>query len=1018
MASKSSSAAEAAYNGAWQTVLNTKLPGWDVAPEDEATQKKVGRRPDVLVRSPEGCVVWVECKFAGGKPRADAVQSQASSVFADVDGKGLDVHHSLAVLYPESRQARSTVAGFLESSVLQFALYTPSEDGTSERFPASGWLSGDMHKIAELLRHQAGSFAKTPRLEQSFVQAVEDGAAMLGCGFPKVAELVGQENCEQTDQMVSAICLNAFIFQHVVAQHHPNKVSSPTQMKADGETSAEDVLCMWKKILVINYYPIFGIARSCVNEMSSNTSKASGFCKKLIKASNTIASKNPIAAQTLAGDMFGHLINDRKFLASFYTLPPSAALLAELCVNRVNVDWSDKDSVTGLRAADFACGTGALLTAAYRQLRQKMRRGGLNPRDLHQTMLEDVFVGADIMPAAVHITAAALSAAHPDKDYTKTETHTMRYGDYNKELGYNPKIKNKKGAIETNPKGVRVGSLELLVEDTVKTLLGGGDTSVTAKGENPDTEVTAPEESFDIVVMNPPYTKPTNHAIESRQDKSHPNFAAFGSDADLQKAMSKRTDNLFRQFQTKTGTSVRDGYAGMGTDFFDLAHAKVKPGGTSGFVLSAAMPTGKSWSKLRDLLAREYEDVLVVSLSSDKAGRSSFSASTAMNEILLIATKREKQPAEIGGSDTTGGTEPSDETDWAEQPWTWATLDALPATILESQTIAETIAETDLEEGKTKPMKIGETEYGHITKCSRHRTPAMIRSREVVETLLNLTNPAGAFLDVKRAGNEISLPLCKLGELGKCGPVHRTIWGGKQNPDGGGYSLYDYKGGKVHFPVLWNHDNTEETKLVVPIDKYGIRVSNTKAAKTKAAEVWETATRLHFNLDFRFTSQPLAACLTNEKALGGRAWPSFTLQPGGKPRDFEHMNWVYPVLLWANSTLGLMTFFIQGTRNQKGRSNLTISRLPKLLVLDPRQLTDQQLRLAKDIYHRFENKTFKPANMADQDPVRQKLDEALLSELVGHDQSVMEELETARNQWCNEPHLRSGNRHTANSEES
>jgi len=888
MASKSSSAAEAAYNGAWQTVLNTKLPGWDVAPEDEATQKKVGRRPDVLVRSPEGCVVWVECKFAGGKPRADAVQSQASSVFADVDGKGLDVHHSLAVLYPESRQARSTVAGFLESSVLQFALYTPSEDGTSERFPASGWLSGDMHKIAELLRHQAGSFAKTPRLEQSFVQAVEDGAAMLGCGFPKVAELVGQENCEQTDQMVSAICLNAFIFQHVVAQHHPNKVSSPTQMKADGETSAEDVLCMWKKILVINYYPIFGIARSCVNEMSSNTSKASGFCKKLIKASNTIASKNPIAAQTLAGDMFGHLINDRKFLASFYTLPPSAALLAELCVNRVNVDWSDKDSVTGLRAADFACGTGALLTAAYRQLRQKMRRGGLNPRDLHQTMLEDVFVGADIMPAAVHITAAALSAAHPDKDYTKTETHTMRYGDYNKELGYNPKIKNKKGAIETNPKGVRVGSLELLVEDTVKTLLGGGDTSVTAKGENPDTEVTAPEESFDIVVMNPPYTKPTNHAIESRQDKSHPNFAAFGSDADLQKAMSKRTDNLFRQFQTKTGTSVRDGYAGMGTDFFDLAHAKVKPGGTSGFVLSAAMPTGKSWSKLRDLLAREYEDVLVVSLSSDKAGRSSFSASTAMNEILLIATKREKQPAEIGGSDTTGGTEPSDETDWAEQPWTWATLDALPATILESQTIAETIAETDLEEGKTKPMKIGETEYGHITKCSRHRTPAMIRSREVVETLLNWTKPAGAILDVKRAGNEISLPLCKLGELGKCGPVHRTIWGGKQNPDGGGYSLYDYKGGKVHFPVLWNHDNTEETKLVVPIDKYGIRVSNTKAAKTKAAEVWETATRLHFNLDFRFTSQPLAACLTNEKALGGRAWPSFQLQPGGKPRDFEH----------------------------------------------------------------------------------------------------------------------------------
>jgi len=130
------------------------------------------------------------------------------------------------------------------------------------------------------------------------------------------------------------------------------------------------------------------------------------------------------------------------------------------------------------------------------------------------------------------------------------------------------------------------------------------------------------------------------------------------------------------------------------------------------------------------------------------------------------------------------------------------------------------------------------------------------------------------------------------------------------------------------------------------------------------------------------------------------------------------MEWVYPVLLWSNSTLGLMSFYIQGTRNQKGRSRLTISRLPELLVLDPRQLTDRQLRLAEKIFNRFKNKEFQPANMADRDSIRQELDEALLSELLGHDKTVMKELETARSQWCNEPHLRSGNKRTANSEES
>jgi len=78
-----------------------------------------------------------------------------------------------------------------------------------------------------------------------------------------------------------------------------------------------------------------------------------------------------------------------------------------------------------------------------------------------------------------------------------------------------------------------------------------------------------------------------------------------------------------------------------------------------------------------------------------------------------------------------------------------------------------------------------------------------------------------------------------------------------------------------------------------------------------------------------------------------------------------------------------------------------------LLVLDPRQLSETQLETAKAIFDRFETKEFKPANLADKDPVRQELDEAMLCELLGHGQSVLDELDTIRAQWCNEPHLRS-----------
>ena len=40
--------------------------------------------------------------------------------------------------------------------------------------------------------------------------------------------------------------------------------------------------------------------------------------------------------QDLAGQMFGRLIADRKFLATFYTLPSSAAMLAELAVAKLD----------------------------------------------------------------------------------------------------------------------------------------------------------------------------------------------------------------------------------------------------------------------------------------------------------------------------------------------------------------------------------------------------------------------------------------------------------------------------------------------------------------------------------------------------------------------------------------------------------------------------------------------------------------------------------------------------------
>ncbi len=53
----------------------------------------------------------------------------------------------------------------------------------------------------------------------------------------------------------------------------------------------------------------------------------------------------------MAGQVFQRMIADRKFLATFYTKPTSALLIATLCVDRLAVDWSDMSAIKNLSIA-------------------------------------------------------------------------------------------------------------------------------------------------------------------------------------------------------------------------------------------------------------------------------------------------------------------------------------------------------------------------------------------------------------------------------------------------------------------------------------------------------------------------------------------------------------------------------------------------------------------------------------------------------------------------------------------
>ena len=135
-------------------------------------------------------------------------------------------------------------------------------------------------------------------------------------------------------------------------------VESVSKCPLAGSIDKGSLLNIWNAILEINYWPIFSIARDIVEELPIMA--VPPVMNRIAESISDLAQLGVTTYHDLTGRMFQTLITDRKFLATFYTLPESACLLAELAVERLDVDWSDKAVVESLRIADFACGTGGL----------------------------------------------------------------------------------------------------------------------------------------------------------------------------------------------------------------------------------------------------------------------------------------------------------------------------------------------------------------------------------------------------------------------------------------------------------------------------------------------------------------------------------------------------------------------------------------------------------------------------------------------------------------------------------
>ena len=922
-----------------------------------------GRQPDILITAPGRSPVVIEAEY---RPAATAEADARARLGLQLTGGGA-IEAAIALRYPAALANAADLPAAIAAAPLSYCLLTVaqySNDASRQilnlaRFPQSGWLEGSAADLADLVR-----LASAPQLAVDRVTAyMEDGinraAAILDqlTGVtPALARLLGMDNVPQTRRMACAILANALVFHERIARLHP--AIKPLSLVCGREVSypQRETLHAWTAILAINYWPIFAIGKDLLQQLPA--APAAEILKELEYTVGQVNSAGIDNAHDLTGRVFQRLISDRKYLATFYTLPPSAALLARLAVAKMDgVNWSDPAAIGQLRIADFACGTGALLSAVYEQIAARYEQTGGHAANIHPIMMEEVLYGCDVMPSAIHITGSTLSGLQPEVGFGQSRLYTMPYG-------------------RQDDGSVKIGSLELLQSSAVMTLFNTSNPAYRTGSLGEETAaqiiIDVPDASYDLIIMNPPFTRATNHE-GSHATVVNPAFAAFNASKPDMDAMGKRLNQVGKG-------SCYHGNAGIASAFAALSHRKLKPGGVLALVLPLSAAAGLSWQSFRQMLAAEYTDLSVLSIAANGKDMS-FSSDTGMAECLVIA--RKAPPA----------TAPAPRTHFVS-------LKRRPAGLAPANAIAGGIANPgpirQIEDGPYAGARLtigdelaGEMLTAPTGPAGESWGSVRLADYALAQTAYALTHSR---LWLPQSPAALELKVAPLGVVGKLGLVSRDING----PDGRGpFDTVAYTD-TATYPALWNHKAENETRMICKPDS---QLIVRPGMEVKANTAWNVVSRAHLNVEFTFGSQPLVVAVTEQESMGGRVWPNV---------KFPDQRFDYAFAVWGNSTLGLLSYWWHASRQQSSKATVSIRSAETMPILDFRALSHNQLAIAEKIFNEFRELKLQPAYLADADPHRALLDRRVACHLLGLGDRAYHAIRRLAAKWCAEPSVQGG----------
>ena len=989
---------EHTLNVALGEVLGLLRRSWKTRSEQTGQVLAGGGRPDILIEEASGWPVVIEAERSSHASAEDDAKARLGRTVADT---GRQIETAIALVYPPNLHSLdgSVLRDAIDSTkYLEYALYTRHVGRPPERLPSQGWIRGGVRDLAMLVHRAA---VPPPRVE-ALATELENGVRLAAEEFTRrfhygtelgerVASVLGQVDDKegQTRRMAMTVIANALVFHESLAEVEfqvpeaddggPTRaVRTVESFRPGGIFTSGEVCLEWERVLAVNYWPIFWSAKEMLRLMPTATAHA--VLEWLWRTGQKLVAGGVTRSHDLTGIVFQRLIADRKFLATYYTRPEAAALLAALALPASRppggADWGDGETLASAQIGDFACGTGTLLSTAYQRMSLLHELHGGDPRKLHGPMMRHGLVGLDVLNIAVHLTAAMLAGSQPDTPFDGECLLTMPFG-------------------EQEDGNVAIGSLDLLAETVQRSLMDTA-AAVSAGGRAPervrDLVSRVGHAQFDLVMMNPPFVRPTGIEAE-KLGKGNPAFAAFNTSKATQKRMQRSLAKL------RGGAPIGTGNSGLAADFLDLALRKARPDGVLALVLPLSAVSGKEWEEARRILGRRCQDITVVTIAGAGTFDSSFSADTGMADCLLVARTGDQQP---------------------EKRTTFVTLRRRPMSAVEAELLADEISRIR-ESGQLRAVErmegqstisIGDQECGVMLDAPLPESgpwPLVgILDGELAQVAWNLERGSLIPLGMPDAGF-IGMSVQPIGEIGDRGPYHADIYW--EQADGAPRGPFELIKPAVSpapsYPMLWAHYAKLERMLVVKPDSEG----KMKAAsggltpsdlRTKAARIWGTATRAHYNRDLRFNSQSLIVAMTERPCIGGRAWPSVILEQ----RERE-----YAFALWCNSTLGLLLHWWVANKTQSGRGTTTVTGIPNIPTLDVRTLTDEQVASAKAAFEALRERRFLPFDQIDEDPARAELDRRLLVDVLGLPETLCEPdgpIDLLRRKLAHEPQIHGG----------